>query len=130
VAHHPPGFLRGLHASLHASYLACFDFSAFYLFWGGGQSLLVGDLKLLSHPAGTDCGSTHAGWYPPPGMEWDYAGASQTVQCGKPPANPDITTVCTEAKPCLFNVTADPCECVATPARAARATRAMQHLLL
>jgi hypothetical protein len=28
----------------------------------------------------------------------------------QPPPNPPIDSVCTEANPCLFNVTADPCE--------------------
>lgn len=71
---------------------------------------MVGDMKILWHPAGTDCGRTHAGWYPPPGLAWNYAGQRLTVQCASPPPNPPIGSVCTAAAPCLFNLTADPCE--------------------
>jgi hypothetical protein len=72
--------------------------------------VVVGDMKILWHPSGTDCGKTHAGWYPPPGLAWNYAGKHLTVQCAQPPTNPPIDSVCTEAAPCLFNITKDPCE--------------------
>jgi len=69
------------------------------------HALRSGDMKLLWHPAGTDCSRTHSGWYPPPGRSYDYA--NFTVQCPPPPA---VAGDCTEAAPCLFNITGDPCE--------------------
>ena len=69
------------------------------------EAIRVGPLKLLWHPAGTDCSVTHAGWYPPPLQKWDYA--SFTVKCEEPPAT---AFECTAAAPCLFNISADPCE--------------------
>jgi len=69
------------------------------------EALRVGDLKLLWHPAGTDCSKSHPGWYPPPGLEWDYA--NFTIKCSKPPTELDP---CTAETPCLFNISADPCE--------------------
>jgi len=69
------------------------------------HAIRSGDMKLLWHPAGTDCSVTHPGWYPPPGKSYDYA--NFTIKCGQPPATLDL---CTEAEPCLFNITADPCE--------------------
>ena len=63
-------------------------------------------MKLLWHPAGTDCSTKYPGWYPPPGLAWDYA--NFTVRCGRPPAMPPAP--CTAESPCLFNISADPCE--------------------
>jgi len=69
------------------------------------EALRVGELKLLWNPAGTDCSTTHPGWYPPPGLAWDYA--TFTVKCSQPPETLDE---CTAEAPCLFNITSDPCE--------------------
>eukprot|EP00927_Polykrikos_kofoidii_P059943 TRINITY_DN55033_c0_g1_i1.p1 TRINITY_DN55033_c0_g1~~TRINITY_DN55033_c0_g1_i1.p1 ORF type:complete len:603 (-),score=65.20 TRINITY_DN55033_c0_g1_i1:108-1916(-) len=69
------------------------------------HALRLGDMKLLWHPAGTDCSVTHPGWYPPPHRKPDYA--NFTIQCPLPPSDLDD---CTEASPCLFNISADPCE--------------------
>ena len=71
------------------------------------EALRVGDLKLLWHPAGTDCSVQHPGWYPPPGLAWDYA--DFTIKCPKPPARASLAD-CTKEVPCLFNITQDPCE--------------------
>ena len=74
------------------------------------EALRLGDLKLVSHPAGTDCSTTHAGWYPPPGLTWNYT--RFTVSCDRPPATSeaDLLRQCSVASPCLFNITSDPCE--------------------
>ena len=69
------------------------------------EAMRVGHLKLLWHPAGTDCSTSHDGWYPPPGLPWDYA--NLTIRCGPPPSAPEP---CTAVAPCLFNISADPCE--------------------
>ena len=69
------------------------------------EALRVGEMKLLWHPAGTDCSVSHSLWYPPPGLPWDYA--NFTVRCPKPPVAPEP---CTKKQPCLYNITADPCE--------------------
>jgi hypothetical protein len=71
------------------------------------EALRVGDLKLLWHPAGTDCSVQHPGWYPPPGLPWNYT--AFTVRCPEPPATASLLD-CTEDAPCLFNISADPCE--------------------
>ena len=70
------------------------------------------DMKVVFQPGGTDCGKDHAGWYPPPGLDWnDSLLGNLTVKCGEPPfPNPDITTICTSSSPCLYNISADPCE--------------------
>lgn len=70
------------------------------------EALRVGDLKLLWHPAGTDCSRTHPGWYPPPGKAWDYT--QFTIQCPKPPPTQPTMQDCSQEFPCLFNITADP----------------------
>jgi len=70
------------------------------------HAIRSGDLKLLWHPAGTDCSVTHPGWYPPPGLAWNYT-THFTVKCSEPPSSLDA---CTKSAPCLFNITADPCE--------------------
>jgi len=64
-----------------------------------------GDMKVLWHPAGTDCSKTHPGWYPPPGRTVFYA--NFTVKCPPPPQSLDA---CSVDEPCLFNISADPCE--------------------
>jgi len=69
------------------------------------HAIRSGDLKLLWHPAGTDCSRTHPGWYPPPGRSYNYA--NFTIKCERPPTSLDA---CTKEDPCLFNITADPCE--------------------
>jgi hypothetical protein len=71
-----------------------------------------GDLKLLRHPAQSDCSSSHAGLYPPPGLLWNSS-RSLSVDCGGPPpqrSEGDLLRECNASSPCLFNVTADPCE--------------------
>ena len=76
----------------------------------------VGDLK-FGHslgccssgpcpPPGTCCAGLLCGWYPPPAQLPD---ARATVECGDLP--PSLVSLdCTEEEPCLFNITADPCE--------------------
>jgi hypothetical protein len=71
------------------------------------EALRVGHLKLVWHPAGTDCSRSHPGWYPPPGKKPTYA--TFTVKCPPPPPVSEMDA-CTQAKPCLFNISADPCE--------------------
>ena len=80
------------------------------------HALRVGDLKLVWRPAQSDCSLDHAGWYPPPDrrgaggvLPWNYTRFA--VRCGEPPQLPPaaLLTQCTAA-PCLFNITADPCE--------------------
>jgi hypothetical protein len=68
------------------------------------EALRVDDMKLLWHPAGTDCSRTHPGWYPPPGKAWDYA--NFTVRCPRPPAQQPTMQDCSALKPCLFNISA------------------------
>lgn len=68
------------------------------------EALRVGDLKLVMDPGMFDCGVDHLGWYPPTSLQWNYTRFS--VQCSEPPT----IFNCTHDKPCLFNITADPCE--------------------
>lgn len=70
------------------------------------HAIRSGDMKLLWHPAGTDCSVSHPGWYPPPGLAWNYTDRF-TIKCAEPPGTPEP---CTKEAPCLFNITADPCE--------------------
>lgn len=84
------------------------------------HALRSGELKLVWSPAGiVDMGdSSHAGhhhlragWYPPPSLRWGYA--NLTVVCGPPPARTPAALdheCANESAPCLFNITADPCE--------------------
>ena len=75
------------------------------------HAMRVGELKLLISPAGSDCSHDHAGWYLPPGLPWNFTRFS--VDCGGPPPDtpqPQLLQQCSEAAPCLFNLTADPCE--------------------
>eukprot|EP00930_Biecheleria_cincta_P031589 TRINITY_DN21928_c0_g1_i1.p1 TRINITY_DN21928_c0_g1~~TRINITY_DN21928_c0_g1_i1.p1 ORF type:complete len:612 (-),score=58.97 TRINITY_DN21928_c0_g1_i1:378-2213(-) len=69
------------------------------------HALRQGDMKILWHPGLSDCGATHFGWYPPPNRAPGYA--NFTIRCPNPPMVPDT---CTEQKPCLFNISSDPCE--------------------
>lgn len=69
------------------------------------HALRQGDMKILWHPAGTDCSKSHPGWYPPPNRSPGYA--NFTIKCSDPPTTLDA---CTEEEPCLFNISADPCE--------------------
>ena len=80
------------------------------------HALRSGDLKLLWSPVseGPDApvkSHLRAGWYPPPGLRWDYA--NLTVVCGPPPSRSatELDHDCAnESTPCLFNISADPCE--------------------
>ncbi len=73
------------------------------------HALRRGDgMKLLWHPSLL---YDMPGWYPPPGKAWDYA--NFTVKCPKPPSDTAGRAggACdSAAAPCLFNLTADPCE--------------------
>jgi len=64
-----------------------------------------GTMKLIWHPASSDCSMTHPGWYPPPNQGSQYA--NFTIQCPPPPLKIDQ---CSKSEPCLFNISNDPCE--------------------
>ena len=67
-------------------------------------ALRSGDLKYVLHPSLT---YDKPGWYPPPSC--DLFPANYSVKCGPPPET--VADDCSGA-PCLFNITADPCEYV------------------
>ena len=66
------------------------------------EAIRVGDMKLLWHPAGTDCSTSHSGWYKPSGNGSDLT--HLTIDCGGPPPPDDHLKDCTLAAPCLFNI--------------------------
>jgi arylsulfatase A-like enzyme len=67
------------------------------------NAIRVGDMKLLWSP---NLLYTNTLWYFPPGSpKYDY-----TVKCGDPPKDVSDNLCETENNPCLYNITADPCE--------------------
>ena len=69
------------------------------------HALRSGDWKLMWHPSLL---YHMPSWYPPPGKAWNYA--NFTVKCGEPPSSPPFGECGNESTPCLFNISADPCE--------------------
>lgn len=69
------------------------------------HAIRVGDMKLVWSP---NLLYTNKLWYFPPGSkEYDY-----TIKCGKPPSDISDNLCEDENTPCLYNITADPCEFV------------------
>ena len=73
-----------------------------------GDGLIVGDMKLVV--LGPEAPAMEDGWWPPTGQ--NAAATTYSVACGPPhprtgPAN---LSQCVWPTPCLFNITADPCE--------------------
>lgn len=92
---------------------------------GNGQGLIVGDLKVVIRSGGqwsTGSGiGSNDGWYGGPGSSDPKSAAyavseadvpKMLVQCPPPPADFRAGFACEADKttPCLFNITADPCE--------------------
>jgi hypothetical protein len=70
------------------------------------HAIRIGEMKLLWGPSLT---YDMPGWYPPPGLEWNYS-TTLTVKCGQPPSSMTGNLCADEASACLYNLTADPCE--------------------
>eukprot|EP00943_MAST-04B_sp_MAST-4B-sp1_P008914 g8914.t1 len=69
------------------------------------HAIRVGDMKLVWSP---NLLYNNNLWYFPPGSkEYDY-----TIKCGKPPSDISDNLCEDENSPCLYNITADPCEYV------------------
>lgn len=90
------------------------------------HALRSGDLKLVWNP------NSLLGWYAPPGGMGPGPPPKYSVTvdcCGEPPAQ--IPAPCTAEAPCLFNLSADPCEfhnLASDPAHASDVARLQQRI--
>ena len=74
---------------------------------GNGQAIIVGDLKLILEKGPMWHGPPNDGWYDSGSNPQLY---NHTIACGPKPTDLDALCGGSNSLPCLFNLTADPCE--------------------